>query len=338
MQFETVIVDLPLRKTFAISKGAAKVKTNVLAVLDGRFLGEGAGSVAYGPSTVEIEADVIEGIGLLKKESAVTLDLLDLINSLPINASSRAALMGSAVNCLSGQSRRAPWELLGLATPLPIRTSFTFALDAPEATIDHIMRSPFAFIKVKMGDSRDESLLSMLGSITGKEIRIDANGGWSVAQAAVMIPRLAALGVRVIEQPTSPDYVADWPALKPRGAEVELLIDEGMNTLGDFERLHQYCDGINIKMAKSGGIVEAVRMARAARAAGKKVMLGCMVESSIGIAQSVYMSSLADYFDLDGPLLLEHDIADGLLYDTDSITTDAEIIGGPKLRPDVIQR
>jgi L-alanine-DL-glutamate epimerase-like enolase superfamily enzyme len=91
-------------------------------------------------------------------------------------------------------------------------------------------------------------------------------------------------------------------------------------------------------MEKSGGIIEASRLARKAREDGKKVMLGCMVESSIGIAQSVYMSSLADYHDLDAPQLLETDIAQGIIYDKDTIHVDREIIGGPALKRDIIEK
>ena len=91
-------------------------------------------------------------------------------------------------------------------------------------------------------------------------------------------------------------------------------------------------------MEKCGGIIEGIKTATQAHQDDKKVMLGCMVESSVGIAQSVYMSAHADYFDLDGPLLLEDDIASGIRYDRESIEVDREIIGGPKLKRDVVEK
>jgi L-alanine-DL-glutamate epimerase-like enolase superfamily enzyme len=91
-------------------------------------------------------------------------------------------------------------------------------------------------------------------------------------------------------------------------------------------------------MEKCGGIVAGTDIARKARKEHKKVMLGCMVESSVGIAQSVYMSSLADYFDLDGPLLLQDDIASGIIYDKEAIAVDREIIGGPILKRELVNR
>ena len=91
-------------------------------------------------------------------------------------------------------------------------------------------------------------------------------------------------------------------------------------------------------MEKSGGIIEAVKIAQRARKAGRKIMLGCMVSSSVAIAQSLYMSSLADYYDLDGPQLLDEDIASGISYFKESIEVDQEIIGGPKLRREVFEK
>ena len=130
--------------------------------------------------------------------------------------------------------------------------------------------------------------------------------------------------------------IAEWPHLKGR-APVELFVDEGLNELEDYERLTEYVDGVNIKMAKSGGIMTATAIARRARKDHRKVMLGCMVESSIAISPAVYMSSLADYFDLDGPLLLERDVAEGIRYIDDKISVDETIIGGPKLNESAMQ-
>jgi L-alanine-DL-glutamate epimerase-like enolase superfamily enzyme len=153
-----------------------------------------------------------------------------------------------------------------------------------------------------------------------------------------MIFHLARAGVTVIEQPTDISSVNEWPHLKGNNEQVELVLDEGVAVLQDYEEHKDNIDGVNIKMEKSGGILEAVKIARQARDDKNKVMLGCMVGSSVGIAQSIYMSSLADYHDLDGPQLLEDDIASGIKYERESIRVDREIIGGPKLKRDVIEK
>jgi len=337
MRIDVARVDLPLKKKFAISKGSAVIKTDVLAILEGRYCGEASGSVAYGPSPDIMETDLLKGVEAISGAPRVTIDMLQSVDSLPIGPTARAAMTGMVINCLSGESGRLPWDILGLEPPGSIRTSMTFALHDPATTVEQVICSPYPIVKIKMGDRHDANLLELLKHVRGKEIRVDANCGWSVAQAEEMIAHLARIGVKVIEQPTAPEFIAEWPRLKGKSRDVELFADEGMFTLDDFRKFGSYCDGINIKMAKSGGILEAIRMARAAKQAGKKVLLGCMVESSIGIAPSVYMGSLADYFDLDGPLLLNHDIADGITYKSNTITVGPSIIGGPVLRQDVVQ-
>ncbi|MCK4462450.1 MAG: hypothetical protein KAW46_11640, partial [candidate division Zixibacteria bacterium] len=225
-----------------------------------------------------------------------------------------------------------------LSTPVGIRSSFTVAISDTAAMIDDIKNSPYPIVKVKMGHEQDVMLLDAIGRIKDKEIRVDANGGWSCAKAEEMIHQLANSGVTIIEQPTSEDFVKEWPHLKGKAEQVKLIMDEGLGSREDYEQYSGHIDGINIKMEKCGGILPSMQMAERAHNDGKKVMLGCMVESSVGIAQSVYMSSLADYFDLDGPLLLEDDIARGINYDKESIQVDREIIGGPKLKRDVVEK
>lgn len=338
MSIDIIRVDLRLKKTFAIAKGSADIKANVLAILGGRFCGEAAGSVAYGPTFEQMENGIRHGISELQSFALTSIDEVKQIDSLNIIPAAKAALMGMAVNAISSKFHKPPWELFGLERPQGVWTTVTFALDNPAVTARQIAESPYPIVKIKMGNAQDTELIELLKSIRGKELRVDANGGWSPEQAEEMISRLARMGVKVIEQPTSPELVSRWPMLKGRNMQVELVMDEGMGVLDDFNKFGQYCDGINIKMAKCGGILEGIKLALAAKQSGKKVMLGCMVESSIGIAQAAYMASLADYFDLDGPLLLDKDIASGITYDREHLMLDHDMIGGPVLRHDVVQK
>lgn len=338
IEVETIKVSLPLKKEFVVSGGSAKEKTNLIAILNNRYSGEAATSVHYGPTIKEIEVDLKKGIANLKRRKKLDESALSAINRYRIHPIARSALMGMVVNFLSGESHRYPWEILSLGTPVGIHSSFTVSIADPAEMIAAINDSPHAIIKIKMGSEQDAELITMLKNVTGKELRVDANGGWSCEQAEEMIFHLSQLGIRVIEQPTDVKHVAEWPHLKGKNEEVELILDEGLGTLKDFKKYSDYIDGVNIKMEKSGGILEAVDIARASRKERKKVMLGCMVESSVGIAQSVYMSSLAHYHDLDAPQLLENDIAVGIIYDGDTIRVDREIIGGPSLKRDVIEK
>ncbi|MEA3297647.1 MAG: enolase C-terminal domain-like protein, partial [candidate division Zixibacteria bacterium] len=225
-----------------------------------------------------------------------------------------------------------------LGSPVGIKSSVTVAVAEPAEMVKAIKESEYPVVKVKMGHEQDIMLLDALSAIKDKEIRIDANGGWSCAKAEEMISRLAKIGVRIIEQPTEENFVNEWPHLKGKHSHMELIMDEGFNNRSDYHLYADSIDGVNIKMEKCGGILEGMKLAKQTRKDNKKIMLGCMVESSIGIAQSIYMSSLADYFDLDGPLLLEDDIAHGVRFEKESIEVDREIIGGPKLKRDVVEK
>jgi len=338
LDIRTIKVTLPLKKKFVVAKGEAASKTNLIAILNNRYGGEAAASVHYGPSLQEIEADLQKGIAIIKRKRKFDRKALQQINKYDIHPIARSALMAMVLNYISGETERYPWEILKLGTPVGIRSSTTIGIDDPNAMIEAIKDTEYSIVKVKMGGESDAELLQRLSEVSGKEIRIDANGGWSSEKAEEMIFYLAKLGVVVIEQPTDLEHVSDWPHLKGKNEAVELILDEGLCTVSDYNLYAEFIDGVNIKMEKSGGILEATRIAKKARKEKKKVMLGCMVESSLGIAQSVYMSSLADYHDLDAPLLLETDIAQGITYDKDSIHVDREIIGGPSLKRDLVEK
>ena len=339
IRVETIKVALPLKKTFRVAKGEARDKVNLITILNNRYGGEAAASVYYGPTITELEADLKKGIERLTKRGSLDLQVLEEIGAYDIHPIARSALIGMVLNYLSGESGRYPWEIVSLGAPVGIRNSITVSIGEPVEVIEAIRSSDRPIIKVKMGGQYDAEIVHALQDAAGgREVRVDANGGWTSAQAEEYIHHLANLGIRVVEQPTGPETIADWPHLKGKHEDVELILDEGLNTLQDYEKHSSHCDGINIKMEKSGGIIEAAKIARRAREDKKKVMLGCMVESSVGIAQSVYMSSLADYHDLDAPQLLEDDIAQGIIYDRDTIHVDREIIGGPSLKRDVVEK
>ncbi|MCK4301937.1 MAG: hypothetical protein KAW91_04155 [candidate division Zixibacteria bacterium] len=331
-------IAIPLKKKFAVAGGEATVKTNLLTVLNNRYNGEASPSVKYGPSMEDLQADIQKGLELLSTEERIDVEVLTAIDEYDIHPVARSALMAMALNYISGETGRYPWEVLSLGSPVGIKSSVTVAIDTPSEMIEAIKNCEYNIVKVKMGHEEDILLLDALAKINDKEIRVDANGGWSCAKAEEMIHRLAEYGVRIIEQPTDEGYVKEWKHLKGKHTEVELIMDEGLGGLLDYSEHAALVDGVNIKMEKCGGILEGIKLARQARRDKKKVMLGCMVGSSVGIAQSVYMSSQADYFDLDGPLLLENDIARGIRYDRESIEVDREMIGGPRLKRDVVEK
>lgn len=338
MQLDTVKISIPLKKPFTVSKGSATIKTNLLSVMNNRYNGEASGSVHAGPPIEAIEKDLKSGLEKLSVIKNISLETIEEVQTWNLNAPVRSAITAMLLHFLSGESKRYPWEILQLATPVGIKSSFTIAIAEPGQMLEAINSCDCPIVKIKMGSDDDIELLDGLSKIKNKEIRVDANGGWEPAQAEEMILHLSRQGVRVIEQPTDVKHIKDWKHIKGKNDKAELFVDEGVNTAKDYHEISEFVDGVNIKMEKCGGIPEGMKIARAARDEKKKIMLGCMVESSVGISQSVYMSSLADYFDLDGPKLLESDIAEGIRYDKESIEVDREIIGGPKLKRDVIEK
>ncbi|MCP4704161.1 MAG: hypothetical protein GY865_06095 [candidate division Zixibacteria bacterium] len=264
-----------------------------------------------------------------------TVDLIDL-NSMPFNSISKSGLMAALLHKISSDNNQFPWDIVKLPEPSKINTSVTVCISDPDTMLDELKQSAYSIIKLKLGFDGDEKVVEELKHITGKIIRIDANGGWSVEKAEKMIYNLNKCGVELIEQPTTIDYISDWKHLKG-SAKSLLIVDEGLNDLNDYYKVADYVDGVNVKLSKSGGIITAKDICRQARKDKLKVMIGCMVESSIGISQAVYLSSMADYFDLDGPILLKNDISSDIEYNMEKISLNSNIIGGPKIENEYLK-
>ena len=132
MNIDTVKINLPLRTKFVISKGAAESKTNLLTILNNRYIGEASGSIYYGPSLEEIENDIRKGIELLKGYEKFDIHVLYDVNSLKIHPAAKSALLGMLINYASGESKRYPWEVVSLSTPVGIKSSITISLDEPD--------------------------------------------------------------------------------------------------------------------------------------------------------------------------------------------------------------
>jgi L-alanine-DL-glutamate epimerase-like enolase superfamily enzyme len=180
----------------------------------------------------------------------------------------------------------------------------------------------YPILKVKLGGANDEEILQTLRSATDRELRVDANAAWTAAQAVQKLPMLAEYGVTVLEQPVAAEDL-DGLAHVRRHARLPIIADESCVTVADIPRLAGRVDGINIKLAKCGSLREALRMIGVARAHGMMVMVGCMIESSLGITAAAHLAPLVDIVDLDGAALLRDDPFVG-----------ATIAGGQLVLPD----
>jgi L-alanine-DL-glutamate epimerase-like enolase superfamily enzyme len=231
------------------------------------------------------------------------------------DAAGRAALDAALHDWIGRRLGLPLWRLLGLSREAPV-TSYTLGIDTLEGTRDRARRAAgFHALKVKVGGDEDLGRLEAIRAETDVPLRVDANEGWTLEQARALIPSLVELGVELIEQPFPRDDLDSFRALRELSPRPPLIVDEGCQDLSDVAPAAAYADGINIKLAKSGGLREAVRMVHAARALGLRVMIGCMVESQLGVAPAAQIASLADWVDLDGHLLLADEPFRGLQFE-----------------------
>jgi L-alanine-DL-glutamate epimerase-like enolase superfamily enzyme len=232
------------------------------------------------------------------------------------------AALDAALHDLVGKLCGQPtWRLLGLRRRTPL-TTFTIGIDSVERTRDRTRRAVdagYRMLKVKVGGADDLARLEAIRAETALPIRVDANEGWTLEDARELLPELERAQVELIEQPFPAAEIEPYLGLRALGSGIPIVIDEGCHTLADVAAVARYADGVNLKLAKTGGIREALRMIAAARALGLRVMLGCMIESSAGIAAAAQISSLCDHVDLDGHLLVRDDPFTGLGFEDGAI-------------------
>jgi L-alanine-DL-glutamate epimerase-like enolase superfamily enzyme len=311
MQVTARIVELELAETFAISRGAQDVAEVVHVEIehDGeRGFGEAAPSDRYDESPASAQAFLEQHSELLGEDPFALAAIEERLAAVPGEHAAKAAL-DAALHDLQGKLVGLPvWRLLGLQQAGP-PTSFTVVLaDADEMARKARRDAPrFRRLKLKLGgrDGLDAERVRAVRSVTDLPLQVDANEAWTLPEALDTIPVLAELGVEYCEQPL-PAGDPDGAKLKRR-SPIPIYVDEDCHTLADVAPCSERAHGINIKLAKSGGIREGLRMVHAARALGLGVMLGCMLESGLGIAAAAQIASLCDHVDLDGNLLLRHD-------------------------------
>ena len=243
---------------------------------------------------------------------------------IPKNGAARASL-SAALHDLVGKRLSQPvWRLWGLDPAKAPRSSFTIGIDTPEKIRQKVAEAAsFPILKIKLGTSRDEEILRTIRDVTDKPIRVDANAGWTRTRAIELLPMLKEYGVEFVEQPLPPDDLEGIAAVRRRGI-LPVVVDESCIVATDIPKVAGAADGINIKLAKCGSLREALRMIAAARAHGMLVMVGCMIESSLGITAAAHFTPLVDAADLDGAALTANDPFVGATIDGGQIRLPSE--------------
>lgn len=315
MKCASVPIEMDLKREFIVAGGREKVKKNFVFVVLGKGLGEAAGSVHYGASIDEIESDLRRAVDLAAELEDEVDDRIFLEICDGLCPPAQCAVSTAWHDWQARKSGRPLYDRLGLGPPLRVETSITVSVGDRESMVAQV-KAGYKHIKVKMEgrSDRNEELIRLMDESSGVVFRIDANGSWSYDDAEEALSSLLTGKIELIEQPFPADAVDDWKRLKSNYS-IPLLMDESIATAEDVRRCAGFVDGVNIKIQKSGRLETAVEAMKTARALGLKVMLGCMIESSVGIAAAYHLSSLADCLDLDGRLLVEDDCFSGLSYE-----------------------
>jgi L-alanine-DL-glutamate epimerase-like enolase superfamily enzyme len=272
--------------------------------------GEGAPHPYYGESG-ETFMEAVHWLGKKLKGPPETLrDRIasgDLRRKLISAASVRAALDTALWDLIGKQQNKPIYELIGVDPDKTPATSYSIGLDTPtviDAKVDEAER--YHILKMKMGVPGDMALLDRVIARSGKTIRVDANEGWDLETALEMSRALHEKGIEFIEQPIHHDHEEDLRTLK-RLSPLPIILDESIINPGDVSKRRDQGHGVNIKLMKCGGITPALKLIDEARRAQLRVMLGCMIETSIAITAAAHLSPMVDYADLDGNLLLAED-------------------------------
>ena len=323
------VLDLALRDPFRIARSdhdsGHRITTVVVELRDDRLpglvgLGEGYPDRFYGetPETMATVMPMLLGVIGEPTIDAAGLDAAAtaMAEAIRGHGAARCAI-DIALHDLVGKALGVPVHALrGLSPDIP-PTDFTIGIDEPSIVAERAKRaSDFPALKIKCGGPSDLATLRAVREVYAGPIRVDANTGWSRRDAEVLLPDLVDLGVELIEQPFPARAYRDLAWLQERST-LPIVADESAVDFDDLDALDGVVAGVNVKLAKCGGIAAAKWMLEEARFRGFKTFLGCMEETSVGIAGSAVVASLADWVDLDGNLLLADDPFEGLVLGPD---------------------
>jgi L-Ala-D/L-Glu epimerase len=316
MEVSARTVRLHLAETFVIARDATDYADVVLVALSHKATtgyGEAAPVERYGESVESALQFVQEHVEVLGDDPFALEEIGARVAALPGEQAAKAAI-DAALHDLQGKLLGIPvYRLLGLPRQGP-PTSWTVWLGDPDDMARRAEKAAPSYRRLKLklggGDGLDVERVRSVRRVTELPLQVDVNEWWSLEEALESLPQLAALGVEYCEQPLRAGEEGG-SVLRER-SPVPIYVDEDCHVLADVENCARIAHGINIKLAKSGGIREAFRMVHAARALGLGVMLGCMLESGLGIAAGCCVAPLCDHVDLDGNLLLREDPCPGV--------------------------
>lgn len=320
MKLSAEALTLRLRQPFVIAHGVSTARENVLVRVSaegGPY--EGLGEAAAVPYLGESRDGILAYLSALDLSGETDpLALERVLGGLPAGSAAARAGVDIALHDAFGKRLGQPlYRLFGLSPEhLPL-TSFTLPSGAPEAMAAAARSAPSPLLKIKLGADAagDAARLAAIRAVTAAPLRADANAGWSRQEALRLLPLLHEHGVHLVEQPLPPGDLEGLRELSRLPRRPALFADESIRSTADILRHAGLVDGVVLKLAKCGGLRAAWRDITVARALGLDVLLSCMIESSIAVTAAAHLAPLAQYVDLDAPLLIKNDPFCGVRYD-----------------------
>ncbi|MBI2718322.1 MAG: dipeptide epimerase [Rhizobiales bacterium] len=315
----------PIAGRFTISRGSKTAADVVVVTLcEGPHTGRGE-CVPY-RRYEETVAGVVAALEAVRPAIEAGMARED-VPRLVAPRAARNALDCALWDLAAKMSGRPVWQLAGLAEPQPLVTAYTLSLDRPEAMAAAAARAAHRpLLKLKLGGDGDAERLRLIRAAAPQSrLIVDANEGWTPESLETLLAVCAEVGVELVEQPLP---AGNDEALRVIKRCVPVCADESAHDRGGLADLVGKYDAINIKLDKTGGLTEAMALARAAKAEGFKIMVGCMLATSLAMAPAMLVAQLADVVDLDGPLLLERDREPGIAYDGSLMQPPAPAVWG----------
>lgn len=309
--------DLKLKHPFSISRHTYHSQPNIILCLQYQgFNGFGEATINpyYGIDISNLR-NMFGQIGeRLQHYHFSTPDQLfnDFSDLLDKNSFALAALNNASWDLYGRMLGEPVNSLLHLKTGEKPLTSYTLGIDSKEIMLEKMQELKWPVYKIKLGTPDDIGLIEYLRKFNDAPIRVDANCAWNAEETIEKSHRLKSLGVEFIEQPLARDDPDQEKCYKQ--SALPLIADESCRFASDVAKCAGNFHGVNIKLLKCGGISPAINMIKEARKLGLKIMIGCMTESTVGISAAAQLLSFVDYADLDGPLLLAEDLAEGIKY------------------------
>jgi L-alanine-DL-glutamate epimerase-like enolase superfamily enzyme len=300
------VIPLKLKHTFATSKAATAEKRTLIARWK-NGIGEGAPSIHYGLPAERLFTALqerLQAAGGVEEDLALKQFIDDLPSEMNV---ARCALEMAYLDNCAREEGQPLHSHLNLDRAASVESSLTISYAVEDDIKAQVKEArDFSCLKLKVGFKRDLWFVDRVLAIAERTLRLDANGGWGAAEAVERLKSLSGYPIEFVEEPITNPRLGDLDRIKSR-ADMPIFLDESVVNSDDLERYHEVIDGVNVKLSKCGGINNALGMVDRAQKHGLRLLLGCMIETTVGVTAALHIASLFDYFDLDAIMLTSDD-------------------------------